>query len=54
MLVIIGCAMVLVTAIIVKLFDSKIRKHQWSKAAVNVSMISGFVMFIVGLIQLIF
>lgn len=47
---VIGIVLVLGTSIVVKLFDSEIRKNQWSKALVNIAMILGLLMTIGGFI----
>lgn len=49
-LLICGIVVVLATAIVIKLFDSEIRKNQWHKALANTAMISGLLMVIGGFI----
>lgn len=48
----IGLALVLITSIIVKIFDKEIRLVHWRKVAVNTAVISGLVFIVVGIIQM--
>lgn len=52
MLAIIGAVMVVGAAVLIKLYDSEIRKSQWKKAAINFSVIAGVLLVFVGLIML--
>lgn len=52
MFAIIGIILMIVTSVVIKIFDKEIRKYQWRKALVNVSMISGFLLIILGILQM--
>lgn len=53
MLAVIGVVLVLVDSVVIKLFDTEIRKAQWKKAVASYTFIAGMVLFIVGIISLI-
>lgn len=48
----IGLALLLITSIIVKIFDKEIRPVYWRKVAVNVTAISGMLFIIIGIVQM--
>lgn len=52
MFALIGIIMILVTSVCVKKFDKEIREYQWRKVLVNISMISGFLLTLSGLVLL--
>lgn len=45
--------MIVIAAICIKLFDKEIRPVMWKKAMVNTAVITGFILIIIGVIQII-
>lgn len=52
MFVIIGIFLMVATSVVIKIFDKEIRKYQWRKVLANISMISGFLLTIFGILQM--